>query len=470
MNYFFISTKMIYTQINISLILLLQSKSLKMSSIFNSQFFESNDNVVKTFYPSPNDHNTEYKIINLVDIESDSIHKMENYHWARSAIMYGNSIDKPLDDSDLKVLSVSPPTAVIMTTFKNSHPNCSTVFANEHVEGTMINVFYDPRNQHWEMATKHAIGGDYWFYRTQYGETGIENKSFRTMFVEALGGDVEKSKTHTFLENLLPFLNELPKDYSYSFVLQHPENHIVLNIGIPCVYLVAIYNIGHIIARIHPDIYETQPEGDWKALHSVRVFFPRRIDNNIGYDILESSSLLQSCVGIMFHDLTTGERAVMRNPSYEMLKQLRGNHPNMQYHFYEMLQNGTLPQFMYSFPRYDRLFSSFNAEYIRMIQTVHYYYVQKFILKVNADQPIPKKYFVHIMRLHNDIFRATRQKITIDTVNKYFMDMTPGQLMFYMDYDNRKQQEVVEEDNVAVPNKNIETMGAWTELKAGEAW
>jgi hypothetical protein len=50
------------------------------------------------------------------------------------------------------------------------------------------------------------------------------------------------------------------------------------------------------------------------------------------------------------------------------------------------------------------------------------------------------------------------------------MDMTPGQLMFYMDYDNRKQQEVVEEDNVPIPNKNIETMGAWTELKAGEAW
>ena len=452
-----------------------------MSSIFTAELFNTNDNVVKTFYPSPVDHNAEYEVINLIDIESDSIQHMEKYHWARSAVMYGNSIDQPLDQSDLKVLAVSPPTAVSLDAFKFKHTIMNDVIVNEQVEGTMINVFYDPRNKHWEMATKNAIGGNYWFYRTQYGETGLKNKTFRTMFIEALKGDVSKSELH--LEEALPFLNELPNDFSYSFVLQHPENHIVLEIQEPSVYLVAVYAIGHIIARLHPDIYEPRAEF-WSCLADVPVKFPKRFENGCGpepYYIYED--VLHDYMGIMFHDIITGERAVMRNPCYEALRELRGNHPNMQYHFFEMLQNGTLPQFMYSFPRYQDMFMAFNTEYINFIKSIHTHYVQRFITKTHMSTITPKKYFVHVMRLHNDIFKTMRKKITLNVINQYFMSMTPGQIMFYLDYDNKRAQvsmeemyedleRLVDEEEEEEQKSFIQPKNpiAWAELKEGEVW
>lgn len=417
-----------------------------MTSIFTANLFNSNDNVVKTFYPSPLDHNAEYEVINLADIKSGSIHHMENYHWARSAVMYGNSIDAPLGETDLKVLAVSPPTAINLESFKFSNTTITNdVVVNEHVEGTMVNVFYDPRNKHWEMATKHAIGGNYWFYRTQYGESGAKNKTFRTMFVEALGGDVSNPDARIFLEDALQFLNDFPKEFSYSFVLQHPENHIILNIAVPRVYLVAVYEIGQTVQQLHPDVYESRSE-QWACLANQPISFPARFKNGCGpepYD--EYESIVNLYMGVMFQNILTGERAVMRNPYYESLRELRGNHPNLKYHFFEMLQDGTLPQFMYTFPRYEQLFTEFNAEYIQFIRDIHQYYVQRFITKTHASMAVPKKYFVHVMRLHNDIFKTMRKKITLHEVNEYFMSMTPGQIMFYLDYDNKRCQNNMEE-------------------------
>jgi len=416
-----------------------------MSSIFTMNFVEDRANesfLVKTFYPSPLDGTTEYEILNLDNaIKSDTIDEMKDYHWARSAILIANSVDEPLDNSDYKVLAVAPPTAIRLDTFQSRVP-FTDVFANEHVEGTMVNVFYDARNNHWEMATKHAVGGKYWFYRTDYGALGgVENKTFRKMFVEAFGMDCENEDL--WLEELLPFLNQFSKDYSYSFVLQHPDNHIVYYIQEPRVYLVAIYHIGDTVMRVHPDEYELGLPNQWRVLNSLPVYFPARFDASRGYGLLEQ--YVPAYMGVMLCVLETGERAVIRNEYYLGLKQIRGNHPNLQFHFFEMLQKGTLATFQTYFPfaTYTVLFHNFWADYMRNIYQVHAYYVKKFITKTMTDG-IPKKYFVHIMRLH-ELYKTTRQKITVDVVNQYFMQMTPGQILFYMDYDNKRQQQQSEQ-------------------------
>jgi hypothetical protein len=134
--------------------------------------------------------------------------------------MIANSEDQPLDDSDYKILAVGPPPAICLDTFVNRY-ECANVFVNEQVEGTMVNVFYDARNGHWEMATKHAVCGKYWYYRTDYGEIGgIPNKTFRRMFVEAFSSmflDNEVFDCGTtedkWLDEILPFLKTFPKEY-----------------------------------------------------------------------------------------------------------------------------------------------------------------------------------------------------------------------------------------------------------------
>jgi hypothetical protein len=108
-----------------------------------------------------------------------------------------------------KVLSFSPPRSVPYEKFKTTPMNNrDNIIMSEIVEGVMINLFYDHRISSWEIATKSAIGGDY-----NYSDE--KRNSFREMFFECL--HCEKSDG---------FLDVLPKNYSYSFVIQHPKNKL----------------------------------------------------------------------------------------------------------------------------------------------------------------------------------------------------------------------------------------------------
>ena len=80
------------------------------------------------------------------------------------------------------------------------------------------------QNDKWEIATRSNIGANCRFNN---------HKTFREMFFEAA-----EAKGFTF--------DLLEKDYSYSFVLQHPENRIVVPFDKADLVLVEIFdNISH---------------------------------------------------------------------------------------------------------------------------------------------------------------------------------------------------------------------------------
>jgi len=147
----------------------------------------------------------------------------------RSAIMSGN-----------KLLALAPAKSLPNDSFVSANKfsvnkfSANKVCANEIIEGTMINMFWDPNLGQWEIATKKGIGGKYFFFRNKYeGELEEpEQKTFREMFLDS------------FALNNLPF----DKSYSYSFVMQHPSNHIVLPIDKHAVYLVHTYKFA---TRMH---------------------------------------------------------------------------------------------------------------------------------------------------------------------------------------------------------------------------
>lgn len=55
---------------------------------------------------------------------------------------------------------------------------------------------------------------------------------------------------------------------------------------------------------------------------------------------------------------------------------------------------------------------------------------------------ISPKYLVHIDRLHNTIYLPSlcrkKQNITKDIVMSYVENIEPGELFFYLNYDNRQ--------------------------------
>ena len=142
-----------------------------------------------------------------------------------------------------KLLCYTPPKSITFELFKERIENQSDINTTELIEGTMLSLFWDDRINSWELASKGAIGANYWFYRTEYpGIEGEKQKTFRRMFLDVFGA----SPTEDI--NDLVSINELPKGEEgsricYNFVLQHPENHIVLNIQNPRLYLVSAYRI-----------------------------------------------------------------------------------------------------------------------------------------------------------------------------------------------------------------------------------
>jgi len=353
-----------------------------------------------------------------------------------------------LTDENNEILCFSPPSAFPLEEFKKKNPIISSnIYANEIIEGTMINVFYDKRLGAWEISTRATVGGNYWYYRNQYSSN--ENASqltFRQMFMECMG--YYKDEDLSCIE----LFKEFPTNCCYSFVMQHPANHMVLNITTPTLFLVSVYQIDKTsVTYIPPPVYES-----WEIFShpNSRIQFPQNY-NLPSYEEYEShyASLYTShhILGVMFTDLLTGERSSMTNVVYESVRKLRGNNPNLQYQFFALKDLDEKQKFLKYFPMYTDQFFEFSQEYQKFITSVHQYYFEYYILKQPSINPIPKKYFIHVSRIHHNIYlpslESGRIVITHKVVENYFNSMSSGELMHYMYYKD-KPKKIVEQVSI----------------------
>ena len=149
---------------------------------------------------------------------------------------------------------------------------CNTSYSEDFIDGTMINLFYNNVNKNWEIATRSAIGGNNRFYDDYdniSSNFGIQqyNISFKNLFYDTC--------------KLINFnYYNLPQNYSYSFVIQHPFNRIVTPVSNPQLYLVKIveiedsdieleYNIKNINLESFYNIYRQVFENSY-------ISFPKR--------------------------------------------------------------------------------------------------------------------------------------------------------------------------------------------------
>ncbi len=339
----------------------------------------------------------------------------------------------------------------------------------EALEGTMINLFWNPELEKWEIATRSGVGGNYWYSRNHYGEHSLENqKTFRQMFVHCMGGEYGSSN----LEDIAG-LNYLSHDYCYSFVIQHPENHLVYNYRIPKSYLVSVYRVD----------YDTRPgakEGDyvaeWIKYHA--LYPSNKYGNTINYVYFDVSCLLRvdsidvvkalsenrpayykasdlqktewlkagtmqythsiSPMGQMVVNMKTGQRYTIENPEYNKLKELRGNNPNLQYQYLSLNRINKVKDFLVHFPQYRTQFYKFYKQYHEFVTEIHNAYVNYYILK-NKD-PIPKKYFVHASKIHHNIYlpslnNGSKTVITHRIVREYFDTLSPSSQIYYLNLE-----------------------------------
>lgn len=381
-------------------------------------------------------------------------------------------------DESGKLLSVAPLKSLPNEDFgkylNTSEPSMlnlssSRLRVTEIIEGTMINLFWN--GDAWEIATKKNVGGDYFYFRNKYeGCEDLEQKSFRQMFFDCIG--------YNTLDQLVV---NLQKNRCYSFVIQHPANHIVNNIKEPKAYLVDCYQIeddrrddNHDNYRFeHVDIYDYQfnvptcvslprvfncDVGLTKNLDA--AFFDGHVD--IKYILSTPDSVYDTEVlpnikaalanplnkhnipGIMLVSVETGLRTAFYNTKYNEVKLLRGNNPNLHYQYLVLRKIKKVADFLRYFPQYRMHFNKFYEHFNLYATRIHKLYVNTHVLKIMAVNDIEdKRDKYHVEKLHYECYLPLIKKYKhacevagVDDLLTIKPKMTRTRVAEYLDSEN----------------------------------
>jgi len=384
--------------------------------VFTDEPTESVKNLNKTICTSLN--NQKYKVIryNKTSLCYDNI---PTYGIYRSVIV--NSYDK--------IVSFSPPKSINADSFiKKYNTKTDSLVAEEFVEGTMINVFWDSKiglSGAWEISTRNTVGATSSFYKSP------NSKTFRTMFLEAA--------THN---NLV--LESLNIHFCYSFVLQHPENRIVVPFKSPQLYLISMYIIDDSI-RENIKVYSVD-KSNFLSLHpNTTIKIPTVYDWNTYTDLIDKYASMNTSydiLGVVIHNNETGERTKIRNPIYEQVRQLRGNQPKLQYQYLSLRKEGKVSDFLKYYPENKNEFSIFRDQIHLFTNTLYSNYVSCYIKKEKPLIEFSEQYRTHMFNIHKlylDELKDKKMYVTNTVVIKYVNNIHPSLLMFCLNYQMRKR-------------------------------
>lgn len=358
---------------------------------------------------------------------------IETYGLCRSIIL----------NADKQVVSFAPPKSIPSDKFITKYPEkMDNIIAQQFVEGTMINVFWDTNiglNGGWEIATRNTIGANSSFYKSD------SMKKFRVMFLEAA------KYNNLVLERLNP-------NYCYSFVLQHPENRIVVPFKSPQLYLVAMYSIdnkdkNNIMVYTMDNIYIRQL--DWQ---NSTIKFPEIYSFQSYSDLIEKYASMNTSydiLGVVLYNTSTGERCKIRNPVYEQVRNLRGNQPKLQYQYLCLRKEGKVKDFLQYYPENKKDFSSFRDQVHLFTETLFANYISCYVKKQKPLLEFSEQYRTHMYHLHNIYMTDLREKkmfVTNTIVINYVNQLHPSLLMYCLNFQMRKRNV----DFIQINNSYIE--------------
>jgi len=325
---------------------------------------------------------------------------------------------------------------------ENTENIIDKVMIEEYVEGTMINVFYSEYDKRWHISTKSLIDANGSFFQSK--------KKFSDMFYEVL--DERNMK-----------LDDLRKEFCYSFVLRHPENRIVEDIKTKDIILVGVYYIvkndrennengsysiysldirDTSLKQLHSgktmeQIFDRTPKIiDCPTTSSVNMYVDDMCYNQVGLMIyaVQYNTICINGVELNYHSIEN--RSKVRNFKYEYVRFLRGNQPKIDYHFCELLIDNRIDEFLKYYPEYTKDYEQFRKNMLKFERQLYKYYRQCYIQKQRPLITFDYIYRPHMFKLHYDIYKKKLQplhkRIEIHNIRQYIHNLHPSQIMFVL--------------------------------------
>tara|TARA_B110000483_G_scaffold243613_1_gene334527 strand:- start:29 stop:1246 length:1218 start_codon:yes stop_codon:yes gene_type:complete len=363
------------------------------------------------------------------------VKKIHNYHlikYKKNKLNRDNletlGMFRSIIVNDSRVVSFSPPKSLTDEYFNDwmSLENDKYI-AQPYIEGTMINLFWSSSIDDWEITTRSNIGANCHYNMDN-------NITFRTMFLEAMvfsGVEFESFN----------------KDFMYSFVLQHPKNKRVVPVSKPWIYLVNIYELVEDYCVV-PVTTDGGVEGDWNNFKNVKI--PSYVPDMTSYkgfmkymNDLINAQYSYVYPGYVIKSLDGVKRLKVVNPSYEYVKNIKGNTTKIQYRYYVLRQEGKVSEYLNYFPEFKNKFRKMRNDLHNFTSQLYAMYVSCYILKEKELKYFPKRFRTNMFTLHSQ-FIETRQKITFKKAVEYVNTMDTALLMYCMNMDYRKNEHTKE--------------------------
>ena len=285
--------------------------------------------------------------------------------------------------------------------------------AEEFIEGTMINLFYDKDINKWEIASKSSVGANVTFFQDQ--------PTFSELFYDIC----------TTLD--IKF-DDFSKDYCYSFVMQHPQNRIVIPIIEKRLYLIAMYKIENF------KILELVPENYAYLNKSIleKIKFPRNHKFRSYNELIDQYASMNtdiSIIGIMIKH-KDGKRTKIRNPNYEYIRHLRGNNTKLQYQYLCLRKLDKVKEYIKYFPGSRKQLGIFRDNIHTFTNELYKNYIKCYIKKEKPLKEFPTQFRTHMFNLHQYYLSIRHYKGYINkiTVINYINNLEPAQLMYALNY------------------------------------
>jgi hypothetical protein len=256
---------------------------------------------------------------------------------------------------------------------------------------------------------------------------------------------------------------ELPREFMYSFVLQHPKNRIVMPINSAAIYIIGVYSINNDtldVTQLSSAGFVEKYGGEGGAILRPKQLFVD--DYSVGGFKKEYASMNSSynMMGVVFCNMLTGERMKVRNPMYEMVKNMKGVEQKLQLQYLTLRHGGRISDYLKAYPEYKGDFAVFRNQLHGFTRSLHQNYLDCFVFKKQAFGEFPQQYKKFMSGLHKKYLEELREikgSVTFTYVVEFVNTQNPLLLMYSLNYVVREHKKTMERMDESVMEVNVTT-------------
>ena len=309
-----------------------------------------------------------------------------------------------------------------------------TVIVRESIDGTLINLFYNPFENKWRTSTSRMYDAKQSFWTSP--------KSFDTLFRECLRMPV--TDTAYTIECL-----DLTKEFTHSFIMRHPESRQIVACTAPSLTYVSSQLTGHTGSIHDSDISYFSLNAFRDALRAKGVAFQTSPNIETILDHLTmnpaSPEMFTSPLvsrGVLL-DVLGKRKYKVDYPQFKLIEQARGEHRNIAVEYTDALLKQYSSDLDIQSTAIDKLallrihftdnasfFSQIDYRFYETCKTIQNLYFQIHVKRYyNSLKYLPEKYEQTLRQLHA-LYKRTGNKTTVHTVASHLAEKINGYIMY----------------------------------------